>query len=73
MNSIIHRGWFQIALAGIVCFVLIDLTLRFTQNPNYIPSFIMLGSFLVPATFAAYSHRLDSLLNRHLLTSFWQK
>ena len=64
MRSIIYRGWFQTALAGVVLFVITDVALQYTQNPNYLPSFIMLGSFVVPVAFFAYFYRQETILDR---------
>jgi len=49
------RGrWLQILLSGLVLLVLVERTLIATSSPNYLPSVILLGAFLVPITFVTY-------------------
>jgi RsiW-degrading membrane proteinase PrsW (M82 family) len=52
--GILRRRWLQIFLSGLVLLYLVERALIATQNPNYIPSAILLGAFLVPITFTAY-------------------
>ncbi len=66
MHAIVNRGWFQIGLIGIALFIVTDIVLRYTQNPNYIPTFIMLGAFVVPVSFAAYFYRQEYILDRNI-------
>jgi protease PrsW len=66
MRTIVQRGWFQIGLGGVALFILTDIVLQYTQNPNYLPSFIMLGAFIVPVAFFAYFYRQESLLDRDI-------
>jgi RsiW-degrading membrane proteinase PrsW (M82 family) len=48
------RRWFQVFIGGVVLLYLTERTLVATQNPNFIPSVILLGAFLVPVTFTVY-------------------
>ena len=66
MRSIVNRGWFQTALVGVILFVMTDVALQYTQNPNYLPSLIMLGAFVVPVAFFAYFYRQETLLDRDI-------
>lgn len=66
MIFLFRRGWFQIGLGGVLLFILLDAALRFTLNPNYLPTFIMLGAFTVPVAFAAYFYRQENLLDNNL-------
>src|SRR5215218_2246952 len=52
--QILRRRWFQIFLSGLVLLFLVEWTLVATGDPNYVPSAILLGAFLVPATFVTY-------------------
>jgi RsiW-degrading membrane proteinase PrsW (M82 family) len=60
-----HRGlwrlsWLWVLLAGVGAYLLLLRTLVATQNPNFFPSLILLGSIVVPAavlTFAATGRR----------------
>ena len=49
-----RRHWFQIFLSGLVLLFLVERTLVATGDPNYIPSALLLGAFLVPITFTTY-------------------
>jgi hypothetical protein len=46
-----RRHWFQIFVSGLVLLFLVERTLVATANPNFVPSAILLGAFLVPVTF----------------------
>jgi hypothetical protein len=59
--SLLRRRWLQMLLSGIVLLFLVERTLITTSNPNYAPSLILLGAFLVPITFVTYLYeRLPS-------------
>src|SRR5215208_3626989 len=49
-----RRHWFQIFVSGLVLLFLVERTLVATGNPNFVPSAILLGAFLVPVTFTTY-------------------
>src|SRR5215213_3803120 len=49
-----RRHWFQIFISGLVLLFLVERTLVATGNPNFVPSAILLGAFLVPVTFTTY-------------------
>jgi protease PrsW len=51
---LLRRRWFQILVSGLILLFLVERTLVATSNPNYVPSVILLGAFLVPITFATY-------------------
>ncbi len=53
---ILRRRWFQIFVSGLVLLFLTERVLVATANPNYIPSVILLGAFLVPVTFVTYMY-----------------
>jgi protease PrsW len=52
--GLLRRRWFQIFVSGLILLFLVERTLVATSNPNYIPSVILLGAFLVPVTFLSY-------------------
>jgi hypothetical protein len=52
--GLLRRRWLQILLSGIVLLILVERTLIATSDPNYAPSVILLGAFLVPVTFVTY-------------------
>jgi protease PrsW len=52
--KLLRRHWFQIFVSGLVLLFLVERTLVATGDPNYVPSAILLGAFLVPITFVTY-------------------
>jgi RsiW-degrading membrane proteinase PrsW (M82 family) len=52
--GVLRRRWFQIFISGLVLLYLVERTLLATSDPNYVPSVILLGAFLVPVTFVTY-------------------
>src|SRR5215203_2968006 len=52
--NLLRRHWFQIFVSGLVLLFLVERTLVATGDPNYVPSAILLGAFLVPVTFTTY-------------------
>src|SRR5215213_4946455 len=46
--KVLRRRWFQIFVSGLVLLYLVERTLVATSDPNYVPSVILLGAFLVP-------------------------
>jgi protease PrsW len=59
--SLLRRRWLQLLLSGLVLLFLVERTLVATGDPNYVPSAILLGAFLVPVTFTTYLYeRLPS-------------
>jgi protease PrsW len=54
--GVLSRRWFQLFVSGLILLYLVERTLVATSNPNYIPSVILLGAFLVPITFLAYRY-----------------
>ncbi len=52
--KLLRRHWLQIFVSGLLLLFLVERTLLATSDPNYIPSAILLGAFLVPVTFTTY-------------------
>lgn len=52
--GLLRLRWLQIFVSGLVLLSLTEQVLVSTSNPNYIPSVILLGAFLVPVTFVTY-------------------
>jgi len=44
----------RVFLSGLVLLILVERALVSTGNPDYVPSVILLGAFLVPVTFTTY-------------------
>jgi Flp pilus assembly protein TadB len=47
-----RRQWLRIFLLGLVLWVAAVVVTLVTGNPNLVPTVVLLGSFLVPVTFA---------------------
>ena len=67
----IVKPWLQILIVGIVLFIGTEQALRITGNPNYFPTVILLGSFIIPVTFVTYfyDHVKHKEISAPLLTS----
>ncbi len=52
--GLLRRRWLQIFVSGLVLLYLVERTLVATSNPNFVPSVILLGAFLVPVTMVTY-------------------
>jgi RsiW-degrading membrane proteinase PrsW (M82 family) len=63
--GLLRRRWFQIFVSGLILLYLVERTLVATSNPNYVPSVILLGAFLVPITFVTYLY--ERLPDREIL------
>jgi RsiW-degrading membrane proteinase PrsW (M82 family) len=57
MVSFVQQIWFRVLFIGLVLFGITDAALRFTDNPNLVPTVILLGAFLVPVTFVIYLYQ----------------
>jgi protease PrsW len=67
-----RRPWLRMFLGGLGLWVATVLVTFATQNPNLVPTVILLGSFLVPVTFVAYAFgRADEVVTaQRILTAF---
>jgi protease PrsW len=52
--GLLRRRWLQTLLSGLVLLFLVERALVATSSPNYVPSVILLGAFLVPVAFVTY-------------------
>ena len=59
-RPVFKRAWFQLLAWGLVLFFITERVMVETQNPNFIPTVIMLGAFLVPVVFVAYVYEKSS-------------
>lgn len=60
VTGLLRRAWFQILVSGIVLFYALNRVLQATQNPNFVPTLLVLGAFLVPVVLVlwVYEHPL---------------
>src|SRR6187551_646789 len=64
-------SWLWVLLAGVGAYLLLLRTLLVTENPNFFPSLILLGSIVVPAavlTFAATGGKRGIRVNAGIVT-----
>jgi protease PrsW len=50
-----RRQWIRVFLGGLLLWAATVVVSFWTANPNLVPTVILLGSFLVPATFVIYA------------------
>ncbi|GAA2712785.1 PrsW family intramembrane metalloprotease [Actinoplanes palleronii] len=48
-------AWLAVLVVGVVLYVLVLATLIATQNINFVPSMILLGAVIIPATFLTFA------------------
>jgi len=48
-------GWVAVLVVGLALYFLVLATLVHTQNPNFVPSLILLGASVVPAAFLTFA------------------
>src|SRR5690242_16840807 len=49
-----QHAWIGVLVVGVALFLAVERTLVATQNPNMVPTTILLGAAVVPATFVAF-------------------
>jgi protease PrsW len=54
-HILLQLSWLWVLLAGITAYLLLLRTLVATQNPNFLPSLILFGSMVVPATVLTFA------------------
>lgn len=54
LKRLLFQPWLLILVSGVLLFLLTLQALRITDNPNYYPTVILLGSFVVPVAFVTY-------------------
>jgi protease PrsW len=67
-----RRPWLGMFVGGLGLWVATVAVTFITQNPNLVPTIILLGSFLVPVTFVAYAfaHGDEVVTAQRILTAF---
>jgi protease PrsW len=67
-----RRPWLRMFLGGLVLWAATVAVTFITQNPNLVPTIILLGSFLVPVTFVAYAFQRagEIITAQRILTAF---
>jgi RsiW-degrading membrane proteinase PrsW (M82 family) len=65
------KPWLQVLITGVLLFIAAEEAFRITGNPNYFPTVILLGSFVIPIAFVTYfyEHVKHRELSMPLLTA----
>lgn len=53
-SGLVRHAWILVLVVGTALFVLDERTMVATQNPNFVPSAILLGASVVPLTFVTF-------------------
>lgn len=64
ISRFLGQRWFQILGVGALLFFGSEQALKITGNPNFVPTVILLGAFVVPAAFIAYFSTQEIALDR---------
>jgi protease PrsW len=69
--NIFHQTWFQIAVGGILLFIIAEVAVVATRNALFLPTIILLGAFVIPVAFVAYFYEYvrDRDISLPLLTT----
>lgn len=64
-----RRAYLRIFFGGLLLWLAAAIVTFLTQNPNLVPTVILLGSFVVPVTFVAWAfeHRTSEALTEHTI------
>ncbi len=62
--SFFRRKWFQVVLGGTILYLIAVQVLRITGNPNYVPTVLLLGAFVVPIAFAVFFYERERSIDR---------
>jgi RsiW-degrading membrane proteinase PrsW (M82 family) len=62
----IYQRWLQIFVGGAALFFATEQVLKFTGNPNFFPTVILLGAFVVPVAFVAYFYGQERVMDKEM-------
>jgi RsiW-degrading membrane proteinase PrsW (M82 family) len=60
----INRLWFRLFVGGALLFFGAEQALKFTRNPNLIPTVLLLGAFVVPVAFVAFFYGQERAVDK---------
>ena len=56
---LLNRAWFQVLVTGAALFFAVQAAFRATDNPSFLPTLLVLGAFVVPASFVLYVYERE--------------
>jgi RsiW-degrading membrane proteinase PrsW (M82 family) len=56
---LVNRAWFQVLVTGSALFFIVQAAFRATDNPSFLPTLLVLGAFVVPASFVLYVYERE--------------
>jgi protease PrsW len=71
MSSIVktqRRTWLKILVGGGILFFGAEQELKYTDNPNFFPTVILLGALVIPVAFVAYFYGQEQRLDPRIHT-----
>ncbi len=60
----VSRQWFQLFVGGALLFFGAEQALKFTNNPNLVPTVLLLGAFVVPVAFVAFFYGQERAVDK---------
>lgn len=57
----IQRKWWRVLIVGAILYWVLIKLLASSGNPNFVPTVILIGAFLVPVTFVVYLYESGAL------------
>lgn len=57
--DVARRPWFQVLVTGTGLFFVVHAAFLRTANPNYVPTLLFLGAFIVPTSFVLYVYERE--------------
>ncbi len=58
-GSFFRQRWLQALLLGLVLFVAAEQALKITSSPNFFPTVLLIGAFLIPIVFVIYIYEYE--------------
>ncbi len=57
--DVARKVWFQVLVTGTVLFFIVQGAFLATDNPNFVPTLLFLGAFVVPTSFVLYVYERE--------------
>jgi len=57
--GVARRAWFQVLVTGTALFLIVHGAFLRTDNPNFVPTLLFLGAFVIPTSFVLYVYERE--------------